>query len=103
MSWEKYQENPDTNENTSYLSGQIILQQDSSNTYYMRPYSTDNKTSHKIPDKDKAITIFPSWLNYFSDRVFMDDVRISVNFTIITPESFALSIPPAKKQAWVKL
>ena len=100
---EKYEATPDVNENTSYLSGQIILQQDNSNTYYERPYSTDKKTSHKIPDKEQAITIFPSWLNYSSDRVFMDAQRISINFVIITPESFALSIPPAKKEGWVKL
>ena len=100
---EKYEATPDVNENTSYLSGQIILQQDNTNTYYVKPFALDEKNSFKIPDTEKSITIFPSWLEHHSDRVFSDTKRISINFAIINRESFALYIPPAKKQSWTKV
>lgn len=100
---EKYEATPDVNENTSYLSGQIILQQDNTNTYYVRPFALDVKNSHKIPDNEKSISIFPSWLKHYSDTVFGDTQRITINFAIITRESFSLHIPPARKQRWNKV
>jgi hypothetical protein len=53
-------------------------------------------------EKNK-ITIFPSWMEHYTDRYRGDSPRITIAFDLYTEEAFHAKIIPEKKSHWVLL
>ena len=84
----------------TYLSGHICVQTNDTSTYYVHPYSKEPFGS--VNEKNK-ITIFPSWMEHYTDRYHGDTPRITVAFDLYPKTGFHVKIDDRKKPHWVLL
>jgi len=63
--------------------------------YNRKKYSSENKKG--------KITLFPNWLEHYTDVYEEDDTRVSIAFDIITKEVYNDDIFDNMKSHWVKL
>ena len=84
----------------TYLSGHICIQTNDTSTYYVHPYSKEPFGS--VNEKNK-ITIFPSWMEHYTDRYHGDTPRITVAFDLYPKTGFHVKIDDKKKPHWVLL
>jgi hypothetical protein len=86
--------------NWDYLSGHICVNTNGTSTNYCNPFY-DNLFSSK--NEIGKITLFPSWVKHYTDKVKYDEERITIAFDIRYDESFIMDIDPNKKDHWIKI
>tara|TARA_Y100000034_G_C6726399_1_gene321547 strand:+ start:60 stop:698 length:639 start_codon:yes stop_codon:yes gene_type:complete len=82
-----------------YLVGHICILTKDTNTYYIDPYT---KKSFAFKNENGKITLFPAWIDHYTDKVF-NDLRITVAFDIITEYSWSNNIAANMKKHWISL
>jgi len=87
-------------ESIAYLSGHICINVDKTNTYYELPYS---KKIYKSENQPGKITLFPSWVDHFTDKVESDQKRITIAFDIKTKKSYSENVKNILKPHWEKI
>ena len=85
--------------NYDYLSGHICIQTKDTNTYYLEPY---HKEKFILKNKPGNITLFPSWIEHFTDEVLDNKERITIAFDLRNTNSMQ-DIYPDMKQHWSKI
>jgi len=86
--------------NHSYLSGHISVQSFNTSTYYIIPYYENTYVQKNV---DGKITLFPSWVKHYTDKVKEKQERISIAFDLILEDSFEVDIIDDMKPHWEKL
>lgn len=84
----------------TYLGGHITIKTEGTNTNYINPITKDVYASENIPGK---LTLFPNWIEHYTDVYNGDTERISIAFDIIPKHVFDVDIFEDKKDHWVKL
>ena len=84
----------------AYLGGHICIQQENTQTNYVNPYSRQSYRSANIEGK---ITLFPNWLEHYSDQHLGDKERITIAFDLITENVYQEDIRDDKKSHWLKI
>jgi hypothetical protein len=97
---EKIKPHRHSHDEWTYLSGHLCIQTNNTSTYYIHPYSREPFGSRNETNK---ITIFPSWMEHYTDRYRGDQQRITIAFDLYTPDAFRAKIIPEKKPHWVLL
>ena len=69
-------------------------------TYYVNPY---NRKPYTSKNTKGGITLFPNWIEHYTDPYEGDDVRVSIAFDIITQIVYDEDIFDDKKDHWVQL
>tara|TARA_B100001939_G_C16783092_1_gene547838 strand:- start:176 stop:814 length:639 start_codon:yes stop_codon:yes gene_type:complete len=82
-----------------YLVGHICILTKDTNTYYINPYT---KKSFASKNKNGKLTLFPAWLDHYTDKV-SNDLRITVAFDIITEHTWYNDIADNMKKHWISL
>jgi hypothetical protein len=85
---------------SGYLSGHICIKVDKTNTYYELPYSNSIFESKNEPAK---ITLFPSWVDHYTDKVESGKKRITIAFDIRTKKSYSEDVKNILKPHWEKI
>ena len=85
--------------NYDYLSGHICIQTTDTNTYYLEPY---HKEKFILKNNPGNITLFPSWVEHFTDEVLDNKERITIAFDLRNTNSMQ-DIYPDMKQHWSKI
>ena len=94
---EQIQKHQHARSNNYYLSGHICVNVEKTNTYYERPYYKETFASLNEPGK---VTLFPSWLPHWTDKVENDFERITIAFDIRTEESHNNNTVIESKDNW---
>ena len=84
----------------SYLCGHICVQQENTNTNYIHPYTGE---IHGSLNETGKITLFPGWLEHFTDQHLGDKERITIAFDIIPTVTWVENIIDTKKDHWIKI
>lgn len=84
----------------TYLGGHICIQQTNTHTNYVNPFTKENYSSINAPGK---ITLFPNWVEHFTDIHNGDQERITIAFDIIPQVVYDEDIFPNKKMHWIKI
>jgi len=84
----------------TYLSGHICIETNNTSTYYVHPYSKEPFGSRNESNK---ITIFPSWMEHYTDRYRGEEPRITIAFDLYSEDAFHIKIIPEKKTHWILL
>jgi len=73
----------------AYLSGNLCLQSENTKTYYINPqtYFTHFKNYYSSNNKRGNLTIFPSTLPHYTDKVEGNKPRVTIAFDIIIKEN----------------
>lgn len=69
----------------AYISGNICIAAENTNTYYYNPFLDKQRT--KIKNIPSESVLFPAWLMHSTDQNKSDELRLSIAFDIITKES----------------
>ena len=85
--------------NYDYLSGHICIQTTNTNTYYLEPY---HKERFILKNNPGNITLFPSWVEHFTDKVLDDKERITIAFDLRDSQSIK-DIYPNMRKHWSKI
>ena len=85
--------------NYDYLSGHICIQTKDTNTYYLEPY---HKEKFILKNNLGNITLFPSWVEHFTDEVLDNKERITIAFDLRNTNSMQ-DVYPHMKQHWSKI
>ncbi len=72
----------------SYLSGNLCIQTENTNTWFRNPFLDKNYKS--IPNKDGEMIFFPSFLVHCTDVNLSQRPRITISFDLITEEFYNL-------------
>ena len=96
---EKIQKHFHSINNYDYLSGHICIQTTNTNTYYLEPY---HKERFILKNNPGNITLFPSWVEHFTDKVLDDNERITIAFDLRNTDSMQ-DVYPHMKQHWSKI
>ena len=84
----------------TYLGGHICLDEYDTKTHYVNPYTRQTYPS----DNDKGkVTLFPNWLEHYTDTYDGDDYRVSIAFDIITEIVYNDDIYENRKDHWVQI
>jgi len=97
---EKIKPHRHSHDEWTYLSGHICLKTKNTKTYYVHPYSRESFGSDNIENK---ITLFPSWMEHYTDRYKDDGERITIAFDLYSEEAFNNKIIDNMKSHWIKL
>ena len=97
---EKIKPHRHSHDEWTYLSGHICIQTNDTSTYYIHPYSREPFGSRNETNK---ITIFPSWMEHYTDRYRGGQQRITIAFDLYAKDAFDAKIIPEKKPHWVLL
>ena len=85
--------------NHMYLSGNICVLTENTNTNYISPYYDINFSSKNELGK---ITLFPYWVKHYTDEV-KTDLRITIAFDMMEEESFNEFVSDDNKYHWEKI
>ena len=85
--------------NYDYLSGHICIQTTNTNTYYLEPY---HKERFILKNNPGNITLFPSWVEHFTDEVLDNNERITIAFDLRNSQSIK-DIYPNMRKHWSKI
>ena len=83
--------------NYDYLSGHICVSTKDTHTYYLQPYYKNVFSSKNVPGK---LTLFPSWIEHYTDEVKTNKERITIAFDLRGEESYQEDIYPHMKHHW---
>lgn len=97
---EQIQKHQHARSNNYYLSGHICVNVEKTNTYYESPYYKEPFASLNEPGK---VTLFPSWLPHWTDKVENNFERITIAFDIRTEEAYNNNTVIELKNHWVKI
>jgi len=84
----------------TFLGGHICIQANDTNTNYVNPFTKEIYNSHNQFGK---ITLFPNWLEHYTDKHLCTTERITIAFDIIPQITFDEDIYENKKDHWVRL
>ena len=84
----------------TYLGGHICLDDYDTKTHYVNPYTRQTYPSDNCKGK---ITLFPNWMEHYTDPYQGDDVRVTIAFDIITQIVYDEDIFDDKKDHWIQL
>lgn len=84
----------------AYIGGHITVDAKKTKTHYTNPITEYIHSSNNDMGK---ITLFPNWLEHYTDEVVDDQVRITIAFDIITETVLNEDIFEEKKSHWVEL
>lgn len=68
-----------TVENTSFLSGHLCVEINKTGTYYVNPF---DDTAFKSENKPGRITIFPSWIEHYTDVTSSRRITVAFDLTL---------------------
>ena len=85
--------------NHMYLSGNICVLTEDTNTHYILPYFNNEFSSKNEKGK---ITMFPFWLKHYTDKV-NTDLRITIAFDMMEEQSFNKYVFDDMKNHWEKI
>tara|TARA_B100000287_G_scaffold85651_1_gene78222 strand:- start:241 stop:882 length:642 start_codon:yes stop_codon:yes gene_type:complete len=88
------------NSEYTYLGGHICLDDYDTSTYYINPY---NRKPYISKNSKGNITLFPNWIEHYTDPYEGGDVRVSIAFDIITEVVYNDDIFENKKDHWIQL
>lgn len=71
--------------NYGYLGGHICVSTNNTSTYYVLPYF---EKPYAIKNKNGMITLFPGWMEHYTDEVVLDEERITIAFDIKTQDTW---------------
>jgi len=89
-----------SSDNYGFLSGHICVNTHNTSTYYLTPY-TKNVFSSK--NQNGKITLFPSWIEHYTDRISNNDQRITIAFDVRTYQGWNEDIKDSMKSHWEKI
>lgn len=72
--------------NYGYLGGHICVSTFNTSTHYVIPYFDK---SYSIKNKNGMITLFPGWMEHYTDEVISDEERITIAFDIKTKDTWS--------------
>jgi hypothetical protein len=72
----------------AYISGNICIAAEDTNTYYYNPFLDKKRT--KIKNIPSESVMFPAWLMHSTDQNKSDNLRLSIAFDIITKKTMDL-------------
>lgn len=84
----------------TFLGGHICIQSDNTSTHYVNPYTKEVYDSKNDQGK---ITLFPNWIEHYTDKQIYDNERITIAFDIIPQVTFDEDIFDNKKDHWIKI
>lgn len=84
----------------TYLGGHICLDDYDTHTHYVNPYL---RKTYPTENKKGRLTLFPNWLEHYTEPYQGNDVRVTVAFDIITETVYHEDIFENMKQHWVQL
>src|SRR6056300_44939 len=84
----------------TYLGGHISIQTDNTSTHYVNPY---NKEIYSSKNEIGKITLFPNWIEHYTDIHEGKDERITIAFDIVDEQAYNLDIFDDKKYRWLQL
>ena len=88
------------NNNWDYLSGHICVSTKETYTHYVDPfYNTIFSSKNEIG----KITIFPSWIKHYTDKVKSEEKRITIAFDIRNEEAYRVDVFDEKKYNWEEI
>ena len=96
---EKIEPHRHGNDPLAYLSGHVCLKVNDTQTYYNKPYGGDPYAS---PNDAGKITLFPSCIEHYTDRVEDSEERVTIAFDITTETGYS-NIKSEWQDHWVKL
>ena len=88
------------NSNYTYLGGHICIQSNNTSTHYVDPYTKEIFSSKNEFGK---ITLFPNWIEHYTDEVVDNKLRITIAFDLINEVTFKEDIYNNMKHHWIKL
>ena len=71
-------------DNHCYLSGNLCVHTENTNTHYVSPY---HDTTFSSKNELGKLTLFPQWVQHYTDEV-NTDLRITIAFDMLEEESF---------------
>jgi len=71
--------------NYGYLGGHICVSTNDTSTHYVLPYF---EKPYEIKNKNGMITMFPSWMEHYTDEVINNEERITIAFDIKTKDTW---------------
>ena len=86
--------------NYCYLGGHICIQSNNTSTHYINPYTKEIYSSKNELGK---ITLFPNWIEHYTDQVVDDNLRITIAFDLINDVAYTEDIYDNMKHHWVEL
>ena len=84
----------------TYLGGHICIQAENTSTYYVNPY---NKEVNNSKNEIGKITLFPNWIEHYTDTHISNNERITIAFDIVDEKAYNLDIFNDKKYRWLQL
>ena len=84
----------------TYIGGHICLGDYDTQTYYVNPYTQQTYSSKNESGK---ITLFPNWLEHYTNPYMDNGVRVSIAFDIITEIVYNEDIFDNRKDHWVAI
>lgn len=88
------------NTSYTYLGGHICLDDYETKTNYVNPY---NKKVYFSDNTKGKISLFPNWLEHYTDIYEGDGVRVTIAFDIITQTVYDEDIFDNMKDHWVRI
>jgi len=72
----------------SFLSGNLCLKTKNTSTHYLNPQRYFNKFNEVYNSKNEIgkLTIFPSTIPHFTDKVVDDEMRVTLAFDVLTEQ-----------------
>lgn len=87
-------------DNYSYMSGNICIYSNNTQTCYTNPYTGKEFGSDNIIGK---ITMFPGWLEHYTEPVLNDIERVTIGFDLVNEIGFIEDIFDNKKFRWPEI
>ena len=69
----------------SYLSGNLCIQTENTNTYFKHPFLN---IYYPIPNIDGEMILFPSFVTHYTDKNLSENARITISFDLILKEYY---------------
>ena len=86
--------------NYSYLGGHICIQSNNTSTHYINPYT---KEIYSSKNEFGKITLFPNWIEHYTDQVVDNKLRITIAFDLINELTYFEDIIDNMKNHWIEL
>ena len=84
----------------SYLGGHICIQSNNTSTHYINPYT---KEIYSSKNEFGKITLFPNWIEHYTDKVNDNKLRITIAFDLINEITYIEDINNNMKHHWIEL
>ncbi len=88
------------NDTLCYLGGHICTKVKDTHTHYVNPYT---KQVYSSKNEIGKITLFPNWIDHYTDYNKGPQERVTIAFDLFTPEFYNTKVKEEKKSHWEKL